>query len=158
MEDNLLLNKTLLAARLERLHPEATPRWGSMTAQHMIEHLAEVVSFSNGKIQAELAIPYEKAERAKVRMLAPEWEMPKEFTASFMPAESLPELKFSSLHEAIQALFSEMAEFYSFFARNPDATPLHPYFSNLDQGEWLTAHHKHFKHHFEQFGLLDDTQ
>lgn len=154
MDDTSLFNKTVLQKHLMRLKEDTAPIWGSMTAQHMVEHLMETIQFSNGNDSVELAIPFEKAERAKQRMLAPEWAMPREFKAAFMPAEGLPQLKFSSLSAAIEALFSEIDDFYTFFALNPDATPTHAYFSNLNKAEWEINHHKHIAHHFEQFGLI----
>lgn len=149
-----LFDRNTLQDILPNLTPESSPRWGAMTSQHMVEHLVLVVRFSNGKIRGELAIPTEKAERAKARMLQPEWIMPMEFKAAFLPQEGLPTLEYSSLAEAIQALYAEMADFYAFFAQYPDAQPLHPYFYLLNKEEWELMHHKHFLHHFKQFGLV----
>jgi hypothetical protein len=154
MLENALFQKASILQHFERLHPETKPEWGLLTAQHMVEHLAVPFRFSNGKQPMELAIPFEKAERAKARVLEPDWRMPREFKAGFMPPEGLPDLQFSSIESATFALFSEIEDFYSFFALNPAATPTHPYFSHLNQQEWEVVHHKHFLHHFEQFGLL----
>jgi oxepin-CoA hydrolase / 3-oxo-5,6-dehydrosuberyl-CoA semialdehyde dehydrogenase len=154
MPDNALFNKAVLQDHLQRLKEDTAPAWGIMTARHMVEHLTETIKFSNGINRVDLAIPFEKAERAKARMLAPEWTMPREFKAAFMPTEGLPQLKFSSLSTAIEALFSEIDDFYAFFALNPDATPTHAYFGDLNKSEWEINHHKHIAHHFEQFGLI----
>lgn len=150
-----LFSRNSLDQILPRLSADTRPRWGGMSARHMIEHLALVVRFSNGKIKGELAIPAEKAERAKARMLQAEWVMPMEFKAAFLPQEGLPALEFSSLEAAIQALYAEMADFYAFFAQYPDAQPLHPYFYFLNKEEWELMHHKHFLHHFKQFDLVE---
>lgn len=152
--ENSLFSQDALRLHLMRLQPDSPPLWGSFTPQHMVEHLAEVIRFSNGKKNIELAIPFEKAERAKSRLLTPEFTMPKDFKAAFMPPEGLPPLQFSSLKAAIDALFSEIDDFYSFFAQNPGATPTHLYFSHLNREEWEVLHHKHILHHFEQFGLI----
>jgi len=151
-----LFDKAVIQKHLQRLQEDTRPLWGTMTAQHMVEHLAETIKFSNGKKAVELAIPFEKAERAKTRMLAPEWTMPRAFKAAFIPKEGLPELQFSSLTTAIDALFSEIDDFYTFFALDPDATPTHAYFSNLNKPEWEVSHHKHLAHHFEQFEMRDE--
>lgn len=122
MVENSLFNKAVIQHHLLRLQEDTSPIWGIMTAQHMIEHLAETIKYSNGNKTVGLAIPFEKAERAKDRMLAPEWKMPREFKAAFLPTEGLPELQFSSLTDAIGGLFSEIDDFYAFFALNPDVT------------------------------------
>ncbi len=154
MVQTSLFNKSVIQSCLQHLREDSAPAWGAMTAQHMVEHLAETIRFSNGKKTVPLAIPFEKAERAKQRMLAPEWAMPREFKAAFMPEEGLPPLQFSSLSEAIEALYAEIDNFYAFFALNPSATPTHAYFSNLNKSEWEINHHKHIAHHFEQFGIM----
>jgi oxepin-CoA hydrolase/3-oxo-5,6-dehydrosuberyl-CoA semialdehyde dehydrogenase len=153
MVENSLFDKAAIEKHLAALQADTSPIWGTMTAQHMVEHLAETIKFSNGNKTMTLAIPYEKAERAKDRMLAPEWKMPREFKAAFLPTDGLPELQFSSLTAAIDALFSEIDDFYTFFALNPDATTTHSYFSNLNKQQWEVSHHKHIAHHFEQFGI-----
>ncbi len=156
MVENSLFNKAVIQNRLLRLRKDTSPIWGTMTAQHMVEHLAETIKYSNGNKTMALAIPFEKAERAKDRMLAPEWKMPREFKAAFLPLEGLPDLQFSSLTTAIDGLFSEIDDFYAFFALNPDATTTHAYFSNLNKQQWELSHHKHIAHHFEQFGISDE--
>lgn len=154
MTENLLFNIETAKNHLSGLNPDTKPAWGIMTAQHMVEHLSEIIRFSNGKTAIGLAIPEDKAERAKTRMLTPEYRLPVDFKAAFLPENELPPLKYSSLENAKTALFSEIEDFYSFFAQNKDAMPTHPYFHNLNESEWELLHHKHFLHHFQQFGLV----
>jgi hypothetical protein len=139
---------------LATLPADRAPHWGMMTPQHMVEHLAFAVALSNGKVPMPLAIPEEKAERAQARLLDPAWRMPRAFKAAFMPADSLLPLAYSSLEEATEALFEQIADFHAFFDQNPHATPTHPYFGALDRATWALLHHKHFAHHLEQFGAL----
>lgn len=148
-------DKNLLHERLQALPADQAPLWGTLTPQHMVEHLAFTMEFSNGKRLMTLVIPEEKALKAKARLLDPEWQMPVGFKAPFMPADSLPPLQFSSKAAAIDALLQQMNDFYDFYARNPEATSVHPYFGTLNQAEWEIMHHKHFGHHLRQFGVAD---
>jgi len=147
-------DKNTLHEILTALPDDRDPLWGMMTPQHMVEHLALSTSFSNGKMPMPLAIPEEKVERAKARLLDPEWQMPMLFKAGFMPADSLMPLAFATKSEAIDALLGQIDDFYDFYAQNPEATPIHPYFGPLHRAEWEVLHHKHFYHHLKQFGMV----
>lgn len=147
-------DKNTLHEFLTALPDDRAPLWGMMTPQHMVEHLSFATSFSNGKMPMPLAIPEEKVERAKARLLAPEWQMPMLFKASFMPTDNLPPLAFATKSEAIDALLGQIDDFYDFYAQNPEATPIHPYFGPLNRAEWEVLHHKHFYHHLKQFGMV----
>jgi hypothetical protein len=154
MQPHHFFDPVVIAQHLKDLKPEASPLWGILTPQHMVEHLVLAMRFSNGKLTQDLILPEEKAARAKMRLLEPEWRMPQLFKAPFMPAEGLLPLEFSNIPEAMHALFSEIDEFYSFFAQNPDAKPFHAVFGPLNQEEWKVLHHKHIMHHLEQFHLI----
>lgn len=147
-------DKNTLRDLLTDLPADRVPHWGMMTPQHMVEHLALAVTISNGKMPMPLSIPEEKVERAKTRLLDPEWQMPQLFKASFMPADSLLPLACASKEEAIESLMGQIDDFYEFYAQNPEATPIHPYFGPLNRSEWEVLHHKHFYHHLKQFGMV----
>lgn len=150
----MVFDKTYLKARLGQLPADKIPAWGSMTPQHMTEHLRLAVQLSDSRATFPLVTPEEKVERARNRMLSDEWQMPVNFKAAFMPEEGLRPLEFDSLPAAIDALMAEIDYFYDFFEKNPDAKPVHPYFGPLNRQEWEINHHKHFSHHLQQFGLL----
>ena len=67
MAEHTVFNRAKLQKTLSKLRPDSLPLWGILTAQHMVEHLAETIRFSNGKKTVPLAIPEDKAERAKLR-------------------------------------------------------------------------------------------
>lgn len=150
----MVFDKTYLKDILATLPADRTPEWGTMTPQHMVEHLGFAVQLSNGKRTHALITPEEKVERAKARMLSEEWQMPVNFKAGFLPEEGLLPLKFDSLDDAIAALMTEIDDFYQYYRETPEKTTIHPYFGSLNHAEWEINHHKHFQHHLKQFGLL----
>jgi hypothetical protein len=87
MQPYHFFDPVVIAQHLKDLTPEASPLWGILTPQHMVEHLVLAMRFSNGKLTQDLILPAEKAARAKMRLLEPEWRMPQLFKAPFMPAE-----------------------------------------------------------------------
>lgn len=146
--------KEYLLETLGQLQADTTPLWGTMTPQHMVEHLRYAVQLSNGKVSFPLVTPPEKVERAKARMLAAEgWQPPANFKAAFMDAEGLMPLQFDGMAAAIEGLMAEIDDFYQYYRDNPDACPVHPYFGALNQQEWEINHGRHFHHHFRQFLL-----
>jgi hypothetical protein len=44
--------------------------------------------------------------------------------------------------------------FEELFENNPDLKTLHPYYGLLNAEGWQKLNHKHFTHHFTQFGLI----
>ena len=150
----MIFDKKYLRDTLTQLPPDTVPLWGTMTPQHMVEHLRYAVQLSNGKVSFPLVTPLEKVEKAKARMLAAEgWQPPVNFKAAFMDAEGLMPLQFGSMEAAIDALLAEIDDFYQYHRENPDAQPVHPYFGALNQQEWEINHDRHFQHHFRQFGV-----
>ena len=55
--------------------------------------------------------------------------------------------------DKLKAGFKQFRKYY--FEENPDATFINLTFGELDKTEWDVFHEKHFKHHFNQFGLYD---
>lgn len=149
-----ILNPMELRKKLEELTPETQPKFGIMTPQHMVEHLALVVEFSNGKRTAELQKSIETAMRWKQVLIYTDYEMQPGVRAPFIPEDQLLDLKYADLNESIQNLVNELEDFEVFFKDNPSKEVMHPALGNLNHHEWLIFHTKHFAHHFRQFGLL----
>ncbi len=138
---------------ISRLTPETTPAWGRMTAQHMVEHLAQTIRMSNGKKQfLEVRIPPEQVP-VRYAFLWSDQPLPRNIGAA--PAEQpLPPLRYASLPEATSALEEELSLFEAYFQEHRAATFIHPLFGALTYQDWVRFHQKHFTHHFTQFGLL----
>ena len=145
-----LIEKLELLIKLEN---DSKPLWGKMSPQHMIEHLILAVKSGNGKIQKGCFNPHEKIPVLK-RFLVSARALPKDFVNPLIGPDLLP-LKYENLESAKLALKQELEDYYTYFEENPDATFINPTFGELNKTEWDVFHEKHFKHHFNQFGLYD---
>src|SRR6187402_1391323 len=76
--------------KLSALTADTPALFGRMTAQHMIEHLTFVVTFSNGKNEQQLAYAPEKADKIKAFTIATNNELPQGFRSPVVPDEPLP--------------------------------------------------------------------
>ncbi len=143
---------------LENLRDDTAPIWGSMTSQHMVEHLAMSIQSSTGKIIFDRFItPEDKLNIAK-RFMNSSRPLPKLFVnevISEVIGEGLLPLANNDLSSAIRELKKEVEYFDEYFTRNPEAKPINATFGPLDHKEWITFHNKHFTHHLTQFGLLE---
>lgn len=148
-----ITNEKELFAKLDKLKKDTTPRFGKMTSQHMVEHLARVVGFSSGKEVQKLAVSNEKAERSKHFVLQTDKELPEGIMLPGM-GENLPDLINPDLGTAIEALKEELKEFRKYFTCNFNAHTVHPVLGNLNYLEWIKFHNKHFTQHFKQFSLF----
>jgi len=142
---------------LQQLHADAMPKWGKMNAQQMVEHLVDFIDLSVEKIHFPLAVPEEDLPKYKAFLMS---EKPfRENTkapAAVLGENPLP-IKMDSLETAIYQLQIAVANFFAFFAENPDKKTLHPAFGWLNYEEWLMLHFKHISHHLRQFELIPNN-
>ena len=146
----LEMDITLLVGLLDKLSPETKPQWGQMKAQQMVEHLADSIKISSGKLQLPLEIPEERVAKMQ-EILASDKEMPKNFEVPFAKKDT--SLRHEELALAIDEFLLEWIDFEEYYAENPENKETHPYYGALNYDQWLRLHAKHFTHHFEQFGL-----
>jgi hypothetical protein len=139
---------------LDVLKTDKTPKWGVMTAQHMVEHLGFTVKISNGKKNVPLTTPIEQLEIRRTFLFG-KLHFPKNVKIAGINTE-FSALRFKDLEAAKQALYDEIQDFLTYFEGNDGLKPMHPVFGELTKAEWILFHEKHFKHHFFQFGLLKD--
>jgi hypothetical protein len=140
---------------LKQLTPDTSPDWGVLTPQAMIEHLVGSWRISNGKAQVERKTP--KKELPKYRQfLYSDQPYEKNIKNPIMPENEPPPLRKPDLQSAKEQLLKEIDDFFDFFEQQPEATPVHPIFGALDKDGWLTFQYKHMRHHFKQFGILND--
>jgi len=147
--DKILLEKI---SKLDDLQPLTKQLWGKMSAQHMVEHLIFAIKLSNNKMKAACFNPPEKIPVLKKFMMSSR-PFPREFINPVI-GENLIPLIHNSLKDAIRNLSIEVEDYYKFFEENPDAVLTNPTFGDLNKEEWVVFHEKHFRHHFEQFGLI----
>ena len=138
--------------RLEALHKDKEPLWGSMRAQQMVEHLVMAVQMSYGKLNVKCYTPKERIPILK-RFLTSEKPLPKNFDNPALKDIDLT-LMFPSLEIAVSQLKNEIEIYESVFYENPGLLSMHPTFGELNKSEWNIFHKKHFTHHLSQFGLI----
>ena len=153
-----LFTKTRVAQLLAPLQADTKPLWGMMSAQHALEHLQLLFKIMDGRMPVTQIVPEDRVERAQSRLRDPEWALPVEFKAAFLPAEDLLPLEHPDLDSAKAQLLAEMDAMEQFFQDNPGIKTLHPYFGHLDHELWKNVHNKHFFHHFKQFGLIGEDE
>ena len=145
----------LIEKRLEKLGTDTPAKFGVMTPQHMIEHLTVTIKISYNRIKIPEFELSEKQKFQKATLLDTPMDFPKGVLAPGMNVGELMPLKSSYLAEAKKQLLSSILAYHDFFTTNPTATPVHPRLGKLDYAEWESFHPKHFKHHFEQFGIWE---
>jgi hypothetical protein len=135
---------------LDQLDPETKPKWGSMTAQEMIEHLTDTLRIANGKSHFPLETPEKYLEKSH-EFLMSDSPIQKDLKASFAPEERT--LRNDNITDAIDEFTEEWISFEEHYEGNENRE-LHPYFGQLNFEEWQKLNQKHLSHHFLQFGLI----
>lgn len=138
---------------LAQLTADTQPRWGKMSAQHMVEHVSAITYLALGKRELPVMTPPEVLEKSRAWLMSDKPFRP-DTKAPMLPAEPLP-LSFASLDEAKQKLLDTIEAFRKRFDENPDLQTVHPVFGLLDRAQWEQFHYKHCRHHFTQFGLIE---
>lgn len=147
-----LAQSHVLLPLLERLTPDAPPRWGAMQAQQMIEHLEFVVNYSISDTPIPILTP-EKQLGQVVEWLRTSKPLPRGFNS---PLITIGPLKYPDLPAAGSRLVESLSAFFRHYAEHPTHQSIHPVFGKIDYEDWLRFHQKHFQHHFTQFGLLEE--
>ncbi len=136
--------------RLNALTADKTPVWGTFTAQGVVEHLANGLSLSIGKVTLPMEVSDEKALHSKP-FLYTDKPFGKDIKVGFVNSEK--PLAFEELELAVDAFIEEFIAFDEYYESHPEAIHSHPYFGPLNHEEWILLHRKHISHHLEQFGL-----
>ena len=138
---------------VHKLQENTKPKWGMMTAQHLMEHLEYFMLMAVGKQETEITTPEKLLEKYEDSL----WNyraMPKEFKHPNLKEDSTEELRHGSFIVARNAFLKSFQEFNQFFKDNPGIKTKNTVFGNLDKYHWDLLNAKHLSHHFEQFGLL----
>ncbi len=149
------VDRSNIEGYLAKLTEDMKPKWGLMTAQHMVEHLEYTIRIGSGQIQDfEIATPEDKLERVQ-EMIYNHRPMPKEHNHPLMKKGTIEGLKHDDLSTAKVKLLEAYDEFETYFKENPEAITKNVVFGEMNKFEWDLLNSKHFNHHFEQFNLLD---
>ena len=141
-----------LPEAMQRLDHDTAPRWGAMSAQHMVEHLLWAFGLSTGKETITCGIPEEQYKKMKA-WLYDDRPSPREFKNPRLSAAPEP-LNFPTLDAARLALLGEIQVFVHQRSAGSEVARTHPVFGALFPEEWERVHFKHSYHHLEQFALI----
>ena len=147
-----LAQADVLLPLLERLAPDTQPRWGSMNAQRMIEHLDGILQFSVSNKPAPVITPEEKLPHL-LQWLRTDKPLSRGISS---PAANEGPLLHPDLSTATNHLLASLQEFFRHYSENPSHQAIHVYFGPIGYEDWQRFHQKHFRHHFTQFGLLEE--
>jgi len=148
------INRRTIEGYLGKLTQDTKLVWGSMSPQHMVEHLVHTLKIASGEIQNfEFSTPETILERVH-DSLYNHRPMPRNFEAPSFLEKDIAILEYDNLTHAKQRLLETYDAFETYFKENPKTTLKNVVFGDLNKFEWDLFHTKHFNHHFEQFGLI----
>ena len=137
--------RAALLARLDRLTPDRTARWGRMSAPQMVSHLIESYRFGSGELSLpRWPVPFRRLVTWLALYVVP---FPKGAPAAPALLTRVPD----SWPQDVEALRVRIAT----FAPPPPGAPRppHPIFGVLRDADLGVLAYKHTDHHFRQFGV-----
>jgi hypothetical protein len=138
---------------LAALNADTEPLWGLMNAQQMVEHLLSVVSCSNGRFEAKPMADAERLAYRKMRFFEKDVPMPRNLRVETVPEKPNP-LRYPDLETAKNQLLQQLERFDDYYIEHPGIMAMHPVLGPLTYNEWVENHARHFRHHFQQFGVI----
>lgn len=139
---------------LSKLLKDTKPKWGLLTAQHMVEHLEFSYRIAGNQFQEfDISIP----EKHLDKVVATLWnyeKMPQNYTMPLLKKGTLEDLCHPDLATSVEKFWEARKVYKDFYMQNPDAKTKSPVFGYLTKYEWYLQERKHLNHHFEQFNLL----
>lgn len=150
-QDKLSFLSTLFVPLLNNLQADAVAKWGKMSGQQMVEHVAGFFKVSTGKIVFPLVTPVEHLPKFK-EFLYSEKEFRENTKAPMLPEDPLP-VRFATMQKAVADLDTAVKGFINKFSNDEHLLVMHPVFGYLNFEEWILLHYKHVTHHLKQFGL-----
>jgi hydroxymethylglutaryl-CoA reductase len=153
-EERLLFLKEQVPNLIDTLEINTLPKWGKMTAQHMVEHMSMSFAVANGKIKIQSFITSEEKLAAMKRFVLGETPF-KENTKSPALSDDLPALRYGIMDEAKAIFKSELLNIFNVYVADENLTLRNPMFGDLNYEAQVGLITKHVKHHLNQFGLLN---
>jgi oxepin-CoA hydrolase / 3-oxo-5,6-dehydrosuberyl-CoA semialdehyde dehydrogenase len=144
-----------IAQYLNKLTEKSRPQWGSITPQHMIEHLEYTYRIASGEIQDfEITTPEKILEKVHSTLYNYK-KMPQEYDFPLAEKSEIDKLRHRNLATAKEKMLDARAKYLTYFKENKDERTKNVVFGELNRFEWYLLERKHLNHHFEQFSLLD---
>jgi oxepin-CoA hydrolase/3-oxo-5,6-dehydrosuberyl-CoA semialdehyde dehydrogenase len=140
---------------LNKLSEKSKAEWGTMTAQHMVEHLEYTYRIASSEFgDFEIATPEKYLEKTHDSLYSFN-PMPKGHNFPLAEKSGIESLIHSDLDTAKKMLLDAREEYLLYFKENPDKKIINVVFGELNKFEWYLLERKHLNHHFKQFNLLD---
>ncbi len=140
-------DRAALIARLDRLTPDATPRWGRMNAQQMLAHVVDGLRMATGELPVSpkyvLPLRHFPVKHLMIYVLPFPRNVP---TAPELLARRPESIDLERIR--VKELLVTLAAFRD-DARRAD----HPIFGTMTTAQWGALGHKHIDHHLSQFGV-----
>lgn len=146
------ITKSYLQGKLNALAESTQPKWGKMTAQHLVEHMEFFTQMALGNIETEITTPEKYMEKTQDSL----WDyrsMLKEFDHPALKKGEVEDLRFGNLEEAKDAFWKAYEALEIWFKENPKGTVKNTVFGWLTEYEFQLLNRKHWAHHLEQFGV-----
>lgn len=139
-------------AKIKNIPADKSPLWGKMNPQQMVEHMSEYVGIASGKNQhaivtAEDILPKMQAFLASEKPF-------RENTPNALMPDTPPEVRHTSMGDAIMELQSEINYFFEVYNNNSSLKVDNPFFGKLDFQMQVQLLYKHATHHLRQFAAL----
>ncbi len=147
------ITKSNVMEFLGKLNEDTPAKWGSMTPQHMVEHLEFCFQLAVEKVEAKIETPEEHWEKFQDSLFNYR-KMPQSYSHPMLKKGENEALRHENLAKSIAAMLEAWEEFDLFFKENPEAITANATFGMLDKDHWDLLNAKHLNHHFEQFGIL----
>jgi hypothetical protein len=144
--------RTRLVKYLQQLDPTTSPKWGKMSVQQMIEHMAvDAVRTANGRLIIPQATSPERMAALREFLMT---DKPfRENTKNPLLGEEPRAPYFHTVQAAISTLQQELIYFFEAFAENPQLITHNPLFGDLNFEQNVQLLYKHAIHHLRQFGV-----
>jgi hypothetical protein len=134
--------------RIQRLSPNAGPKWGRMTARQMVCHLSDSFRVGMGEKYASPASSLVQRTFIKWVALRTPVKWPPEVPTRPEIEQGrggTPPAEWDRDCADLLALMDAFADRQTF--------GVHPAFGKLSSGDWLTWGYRHVDHHLRQFGV-----
>lgn len=136
-----------LCERLARLSPNSKGKWGKMSCEQMLAHIADGLKMPLGELSTTPKKSFLRYKPVK-KLIIYYLPFPK-------GAPTAPEL-LARTSEDIQTEITAISVLMEEFAAsdvNGDWTHEHPSFGKLSGKDWGVLAYKHIDHHLKQFGV-----
>lgn len=149
------INRSNIDEYLTKLTVNHKANWGTMTPQHVVEHMEKQFRYASNEIQDfDIVTPEEQLPKWRETIFNHK-PFPQGHKHPLMKPEQNEDLVHADLQAAKQKLIEAYDAYEQFFKENPEARTKNAVFGAMDKFEWDLLSAKHFNHHFKQFGILD---